>query len=132
MTGPDDSLALAPPLRAAANRFGTPLYLTDAAALLAAADELRAAFPDPWIRHHSLKANDVVPMVARLGAAGLGANVVSPGEWTIARRAGIPNDRITLDGIGKTDADLRAAVRAAGTRRRHGTPPGTGPLGCTQ
>lgn len=113
MTGPDDSFALGPALRAAAQRFGTPLYLTDAAALLGAADELRTAFPDPWIRQYSIKANDVVPIVARLGAAGLGANVVSRGEWAIARRAGIPNDRITLEGIGKTDADLHAAVRAA-------------------
>ena len=45
--------------------------------------------------------------------AGLGANVVSRGEWAAARRAGIGNDRITLEGIGKTAADLRAAVRAA-------------------
>jgi diaminopimelate decarboxylase len=38
---------------------------------------------------------------------------VSRGEWALARRAGVPNERITLEGIGKTAADLRAAVRAA-------------------
>jgi len=38
---------------------------------------------------------------------------VSRGEWSIARRAGIPNGRITLEGIGKTPADLLAVVRAA-------------------
>lgn len=43
---------------------------------------------------------------------GFGANVVSRGEWEITRRAGVGNDRITLEGIGKTDADLRAAARA--------------------
>ena len=52
-------------------------------------------------------------IVARLGSLGLGANVVSRGEWAIARRAGIDNPRITLEGVGKTDGDLRAAVRAA-------------------
>ena len=52
-------------------------------------------------------------VVARLGALGLGANVVSRGEWAAARAAGIPNPRVTLEGIGKSDADLRAAVRAA-------------------
>ena len=87
------------------------------AGLDAAASELRAAFPDPWLRSYSLKANDVRSVVARLtdpaGPGGLGANVVSRGEWAIARRAGVPNERITLEGIGKTDADLRAAVRAA-------------------
>jgi diaminopimelate decarboxylase len=48
------------------------------------------------------------------GGLRLGANVVSRGEWAGAGDAGVPNGRITLEGIGKTDADLRAAVRAAG------------------
>jgi diaminopimelate decarboxylase len=100
-------------LRAAARRFGTPVYVTSVAALDAAEAELRAAFPDPWLRAYSLKANDVPAIVARLGERGLAANVVSRGEWAAARRAGIPNDRTTLEGVGKTAADLRAAVRAA-------------------
>ena len=101
------------PLRAAARRFGTPVYVTSVAALEAAAATLRDAFPDPWLRAYSVKANDVPAIVARLGDAGLDANVVSSGEWAAARAAGIPNDRITLEGIGKTPADLRTAVRAA-------------------
>ena len=105
--------ALAPALRAAAGRHGTPLYVTDAAALDAAAEAVRAAFPDPWLRSYSLKANDLPALVARIAAHGFGANVVSRGEWSLARRAGLPNAAITLEGIGKTDADLRAAVRAA-------------------
>ncbi len=100
-------------LRAAAARFGTPVGVTAVAQLEAAEAELRAAFPDPWLRAFSLKANDVVAVVARLGALGLDANVVSRGEWATARRAGVPNARITLEGIGKSAADLRAAVRAA-------------------
>ena len=105
--------ALAPALRAAAQRHGTPLYVTDGAALDATAEAVRAAFPDPWLRAYSLKANDLPALVARLAARGFGANVVSRGEWALARRAGLPNAAITLEGIGKTDADLRAAVRAA-------------------
>ncbi len=38
---------------------------------------------------------------------------MSRGEWAAARRAGVSDDRISLEGVGKTDADLRAAVRAA-------------------
>ncbi len=110
---------LAGPLRAAARRFGTPVFVTAVAALEATASELRDAFPDPWLRAFSLKANDVPAVVARLAALGLDANVVSTGEWAVARRAGVPNERITLEGIGKTDADLRAAVRAAAA----GSPP---------
>jgi diaminopimelate decarboxylase len=103
----------AAPLRRIAATFGTPAYGVSIAALEAATVELRDAFPDPWLRAFSLKACDVAAVVARLGALGLGANVVSRAEWTVARRAGISNNRITLEGIGKTDADLRAAVRAA-------------------
>jgi diaminopimelate decarboxylase len=100
-------------LRAAAARFGTPVGVTTVADLATAAEELRAAFPDPWLRAYSLKANDVPAVVARLGALGLDANVVSRGEWAVARHAGLPNARTTLEGIGKATADLRAAVRAA-------------------
>jgi diaminopimelate decarboxylase len=113
-TVPADPLVrLAPALRAAARRFGTPLAVTDVSTLEVAVTELREAFPDPWLRAFSVKANDVTGVVARLADLGLAANVVSRGEWAIARRAGLPNSRITLEGIGKTDDDLRAAVRAA-------------------
>jgi diaminopimelate decarboxylase len=105
---------LAEGLRAAASRFGTPLMVTDVPGLAAAAGELGAAFPDPWLRQYSVKANDVPAIVARLGGLGFGANVVSRGEWSVARRAGIPNGRTTLEGIGKTEADLQAVVQAAG------------------
>ncbi len=104
---------LAPGLRAAARRHGTPLYVTDGAALDAAAEALRAAFPDPWLRAYSLKANDLPALVARVACHGFGANVVSRGEWALARKAGLANAEITLEGIGKTDGDLRAAVQAA-------------------
>jgi diaminopimelate decarboxylase len=99
-------------LREAAKRHGTPIYVTDLAALDRAAGAVRDAFPYPWIRQYSIKANDTVEVVTEVTARGFGANVVSRGEWAIARRAGVPNGRVTLEGIGKTDADLRAAVRA--------------------
>lgn len=111
--GPDRLPALAGALREAARRYGTPLTVTDVATLEAASTTLAEAFPDPWLRQYSVKANDVPAIVARLGRLGLGANVVSSGEWSIARRAGFPNGRITLEGIGKTGADLRAVGRAA-------------------
>ncbi len=100
-------------LRTAAARFGTPVQVTDAPSLAAAAAAVRAAFPDPWLRAFSVKANDVAAVVARVAAHGFDANVVSRGEWAVAHRAGVSNDRITLEGIGKSDADLRAACDAA-------------------
>jgi len=100
-------------LRRAGRRFGTPLYVTDLATLAAAAAEVRAAFPDPWLRQYSVKANDVPAVIAAIAGHGFGANVVSRGEWAAAARAGLPNREITLEGIGKTAADLRAATVAA-------------------
>jgi diaminopimelate decarboxylase len=109
--------AIAASLRDAAARYGTPLYLTDEATLEASAIELRDAFPDPWLRQYSVKANDAAAVIglATAPGRGLGANVVSRGEWAAARKAGVPNARISLEGVGKTDADLTAAVRAAAT-----------------
>jgi len=106
--------AIAGSLRAAARRFGTPVQITDAATVDAAVSELAAAFPDPWIRQYSVKANDVAAVVGLVTGEGVraGANVVSRGEWAIARAAGVRNHRITVEGVGKTDADLAAAVRA--------------------
>ncbi len=102
-------------LRVAARRFGTPLFVTDLATIDAACQAVATAFPDPIIRQYSVKANDVPAVIAHVAARGFGANVVSRGEWALARRAGVPNDRITLEGVGKTPADLRDAARAAAT-----------------
>jgi diaminopimelate decarboxylase len=85
----------------------------DRAALAEAAAEVRAAFPDPTVRQFSVKANDVPAVIREVSSHGYGANVVSRGEWALARRAGVPNDATTLEGVGKTRADLRAAVAAA-------------------
>jgi diaminopimelate decarboxylase len=111
--GPAPSPRIAAALREAAVRFGTPVHVTDIATLDRAAADVREAFPDPWIRQYSVKANDVVAVVAEVTRRGFGANCVSRGEWAVARRAGVPNARVTLEGVGKTEADLRAAVRAA-------------------
>jgi diaminopimelate decarboxylase len=100
-------------LIAAARRWGTPVYVTDAAAIAAAAESITRAFPDPWLRQYSVKANDVPGIISLVARAGFGANVVSQGEWAAARDAGVANLDITLEGIGKRDAELSAAVDAA-------------------
>lgn len=120
MTSEADPLPrLAGAMRHAGARFGTPVQVTDALTLEAAARTVRGAFPDPWLRAFSVKANDVAGIVARIAALGFDTSVVSRGEWAVARRAGLGNERITLEGIGKTDADLRAACSAAAA----GAPP---------
>lgn len=106
MSSPDAVLA------EAAKVFGTPCYVTDLRTLDARALELMEAFPDPWLRQYSLKANPLPAIVGRLRGSGLGANVVSSGEWAAAKAAGLPNAEVTFEGIGKTDAELEAVVTA--------------------
>jgi len=100
-------------LERAATTLGTPLYVMDEPTLEAAAARLEAAFPDPWIRQYSLKANDLPEVVAILAARGWGANVVSSGEWRQAAEAGVPHHAVTFEGIGKSDAELGWAVQGA-------------------
>src|SRR4029079_4848779 len=102
--------------RAAARRYGTPAFVTDLATLGAACRDVVTAFPDPVLRQYSVKANDAPAVIPAVTTNGFGANVVSRGEWAQASRAGVPNARTTLEGVGKTTADLAAAARAA---RRH-------------
>jgi diaminopimelate decarboxylase len=97
----------------AVGRRRTPVYVTDLGTLDAACTSVRDAFPDPIVRQYSVKANDTPAIIREVCARGFGANVVSRGEWAAARRAGVPNGRITLEGVGKSNDDLRAAVRAA-------------------
>jgi diaminopimelate decarboxylase len=114
---PDRLAAVGSSLDAAAVRHGTPVFVTDLVTLDDAAVRMATAFPDPWLRQFSVKANDVAAIVAAVAGRGFGANVVSRGEWAIARRAGLPEARITLEGIGKTDRDLGAVVAATAAGR---------------
>ena len=99
-------------LAEAAKRWGTPLYLTD---LDAAADNLatyQRNFPGALIAY-AVKANSDPQLLRRLVAEGAGAEVVNEVELALAIRAGCPPERMVMNGVGKTDSDLRMAVRAA-------------------
>ena len=106
------SAALAVAARQAARRYGTPLYLYDLGRLHDDARDVASAFPDPWLRLYSLKANGLPALVREIAGLGYGANVVSRGEWGLARAAGVPDGRIALSGIGKTERDLALAAAA--------------------
>jgi diaminopimelate decarboxylase len=101
---------------AAVRRFGSPLYLYDLPRLRADATAIREAFPDPWLRLYSLKANGLTGLVREIASEGFGMNAVSSGELSLAARAGVPAGRTALEGIGKTGADLHLAARRAADR----------------
>lgn len=99
--------------REAVKQFGTPLYLYDLARLRADATAIREAFPDPWIRLYSLKANGLPGLVREIASEGFAMSAVSGGELDLGRRSGTPPARLVLEGVGKTEGDLRAAARLA-------------------
>jgi diaminopimelate decarboxylase len=106
-----------PALSAAAARFGTPLYVTDMVDVAAAAARMEAAFGPRWHRLYSLKANDLPAITTFLHDRGWGASVVSAGEWRHARAAGVANESVAFEGLGKTDAQLELVVRETAAGR---------------
>ncbi|MBO0815904.1 MAG: hypothetical protein J2P30_12295, partial [Actinobacteria bacterium] len=112
-----EARAPGPALAEAAASFGTPAYVMDLAAVAAAAARLEAAFGGPWLRLYSLKANDLPAITSFLHGRGWGASVVSTGEWLHARAAGVANDSVAFEGIGKPDAQLGFAVTEAAAGR---------------
>lgn len=100
-------------LRSAADRWGTPLYVTDLDAAAANLAEYQAAFPGALVAY-AVKANPDPRLLRRFAADGAGAEVVNAVELALALRADFPGERMVMNGVGKTDADHDAA-QIAGT-----------------
>jgi len=100
-------------LVAAAERWGTPLYVTDLDAASVAANAWRSALPDALVAY-AVKANPDPLLLRRLADEGHGCEVVGPVELALALRAGFPPGRIVVNGVGQTDADLADALASGG------------------
>lgn len=96
-------------LREAAERWGTPLYVTDLDAAAVGAYAWREALPGALVAY-AVKANPDPALLRRLAAEGFGFEVVGPVELALARRGGAPPDRIVVNGVGQTDTDLADAL----------------------
>ena len=101
------------PVAGIAASVGTPFYLYSAASFTAQYRAFAGAFaPEAPLICSAVKANSnqaVLRLVARLGA---GADVVTEGELRRALAAGVPARRIVFSGVGKTRAELEAALDA--------------------
>lgn len=100
------------PLAEIAAEVGTPVYVYSTAAMCLQVDALRSALEtlaDPLICY-AVKANPNAAVVASLAKAGLGADVVSGGEYRRAVAAGVSPDRIVFSGVGKTEEEMRLAL----------------------
>jgi diaminopimelate decarboxylase len=96
-----------------AERFGTPLYVYSRAALEAAYRAYADAFAAvPHLVCYAVKANSslaVLNVFARLGA---GFDIVSGGELARVLAAGGDPGKVVFSGVGKSAAEMRAALEA--------------------
>jgi diaminopimelate decarboxylase len=100
------------PLAEIAAKVGTPVYVYSTATMRRQVGALRSALSrlaDPLICY-ALKANPNPAVVAALAREGLGADVVSAGEYRRAIAAGIGPDEIVFSGVGKTEEEMRLAL----------------------
>jgi len=96
-----------------AEAVGTPFYCYSTATL----ERHYQVFSDAFADHkalvcYAMKANSNQSVLRTLAKLGAGADVVSGGELKRALAAGIPPQKILFSGIGKTEAELRAALAA--------------------
>jgi len=101
------------PVARIAKAVGTPFYLYSAADLRARYRSLAEAFaPAAPMICYAVKANSNQAVLRLFAALGAGADVVSEGELRRALAAGVPPQRIIFSGVGKTRAELAAALDA--------------------
>jgi len=96
-----------------AEKFGTPLYIYSRKTLLDHYRKIKQAFRsiNPLICF-SVKANSNLALLKVLANQGAGMDVVSGGELYKALKVGVNPKRIVYAGVGKSEKEIAAAIRA--------------------
>ncbi len=100
------------PLDLIADEIGTPVYVYSAATLRRHARVLKEALAElgnPLIAY-AVKANPNPAVLSVLAREGLGADIVSIGEYRAARAARIDPQTILFSGVGKTADEMAEAI----------------------
>ncbi|MDT3400275.1 type III PLP-dependent enzyme [Streptomyces sp. B1866] len=92
-----------------------PAYVYDLADLTAHARAVRAALPPGVELYYAAKANPAAPVLAALAPHVTGYEVASGGELAHVREA-VPRLPVAFGGPGKTDGELRLALRLRAER----------------
>lgn len=96
-----------------AARVGTPAYTYSAATLRRHFRVFDRAWGDaPHLVAYSVKALSNLAILRLLAAEGAGFDIVSGGELARVLRAGGRADRVVFSGVGKTRAEMEAALEA--------------------
>ncbi|HXI11913.1 MAG TPA: diaminopimelate decarboxylase [Thermoanaerobaculia bacterium] len=94
-----------------AERFGTPFYVYEADVIRRQIARIQSSFRAiPFRPFYAMKANANVAILDLLCRSGFGVDAVSPGEVFLAKRAGLPADRIWFTCSNVSDDDLAALL----------------------
>jgi diaminopimelate decarboxylase len=101
------------PLARIAAEVGTPVYVYSRTELERAYRAFDAALDGiPHRTHYAVKANSSLGLLAILVELGAGADIVSAGELFRWQKAGGDPGKVLFSGVGKTEAEMRAALAA--------------------
>ncbi len=93
-------------------KYKTPFYCYSLSQLKSNFYNFRSAFKNiKPIICFSVKSNSNLTLLRELKKMGSGADVVSIGELLKATKAGISGNKIVFSGIGKTEEEIRAAIK---------------------
>ncbi|HTW86746.1 MAG TPA: diaminopimelate decarboxylase [Candidatus Binataceae bacterium] len=101
------------PVSEIAERFGTPVYIYSARTLRRHFRAMRDAFKDTdHLICYAMKALSNLSILRLFSAMGSGFDIVSVGELMRCLRAGADPQKIVFSGVGKTDDEIVAALKA--------------------
>ena len=90
----------------------TPFYYYDTKVLDATLAAIRQNLMPGYQVHYAVKACTNVKILKHIVEAGFGADCVSGGEVKTCLDAGFPADKIVLAGVGKSDWEIKLALKA--------------------
>jgi len=101
------------PVAHIAKTVGTPVYIYSYKTLERHFLVFDGAFKGiPHITCYSCKANSNIAILRVMGGLGGGTDIVSGGELYRALQAGISPQKIVFSGVGKTEVEIKSAVKA--------------------
>lgn len=101
------------PLTRLADRVGsTPFYAYSSGCITERLEQLRLCLPKNVEIHYAVKANPMPALMQHMATLVDGFDVASQGEMKVALDTGMPAEKISFAGPGKTPAELSSAIAA--------------------
>ncbi len=98
-------------LQVVADEYGTPAYVYSEKILKRNADVLKSCFIDRGFKvSYAMKANSNPKILALFKSYGMGVDIVSAGEYQMAKHVGFQGSDINFAGVGKTAGELKLAL----------------------